>query len=67
MVSAVARSRGLDVALRKLRRELPARVRIVVGGAAAQRLKPVPEGVLRLARVEELGPLLPDVRQAARL
>jgi DNA-binding transcriptional MerR regulator/methylmalonyl-CoA mutase cobalamin-binding subunit len=66
MVSAVARSRGLEAALRELRTELPARVQIVVGGAAAHRLKQVPKGVLLKDRVEELGPVLSDVRQAAR-
>ena len=66
LLSAVSRSRGLEASLAELRTELPARVQIVVGGAAAQRLKQVPAGVARLQRIEDLDPLLDRTRQSSR-
>jgi DNA-binding transcriptional MerR regulator/methylmalonyl-CoA mutase cobalamin-binding subunit len=66
LLSAVARRRGLEKGLAELRTELPARVRIILGGAAAEQLQQVPAGVVRLERLEQLDPLLADLRQPAR-
>jgi DNA-binding transcriptional MerR regulator/methylmalonyl-CoA mutase cobalamin-binding subunit len=66
LLSAVARSRGLEASLAEIRAELPARVQIVVGGAAAGRLRQVPAGVARLERIEDLDPILERVRQSRR-
>ena len=66
LLSAVSRTRGLEAHLAELRAALPARVQIVVGGAAAQRLRQVPAGVARLERIEDLGPLLDRTRQSPR-
>ena len=54
LISAVATGRTLRASLEEARAALPARVRIVVGGAAAEQLEEVPEGVDRLDRIEEL-------------
>jgi DNA-binding transcriptional MerR regulator/methylmalonyl-CoA mutase cobalamin-binding subunit len=67
LLSAVARRRRLDAFLAQLRAELPARARIVLGGAAAGQLQQVPAGVLRLERIEQLDPVLAElVERTAR-
>ena len=65
LLSAVSKSRGLDAVVTELRDALPDRVRIVLGGAAAQRLKQVPGGVTRLGSVEELESMLAGVALAS--
>jgi DNA-binding transcriptional MerR regulator/methylmalonyl-CoA mutase cobalamin-binding subunit len=54
LVSAVAANRKLRASLEEMRNALPGRVRIVVGGAAAEQLDEVPKGVDRLSRIEDL-------------
>ena len=64
LLSAVATTRGLERWLAELRADLPARVRIVVGGAAAERLKQIPANVVRLQRIEQLGSVLAELGPA---
>ncbi len=54
LVSAVASNRKLRASLDEMRASLPGRVRIVVGGAAAEQLDQIPKGVDRLKRIEDL-------------
>jgi DNA-binding transcriptional MerR regulator len=64
LLSAVATTRGLESRLAELRADLPARVRIVVGGAAAERLKQLPPNVVGLQRIEQLGSVFAQLRQS---
>lgn len=66
LLSAVAGRRGLRTGLAEVRRQLPAKVEIIVGGRAAERLSDMSPGVVRLDSIEQLGPLLSGMDRAQR-